>query len=104
MVKRQVVLEPLFHRGRDCVAVKYPYDAELNSIIKNIPGRIYSKTHSCWYFEYAPGMVERLYSIISSDKVEVIFAGFDTAKQMSEDKGAAVKPGPSGRVKLKPLS
>lgn len=44
-----VVAEKIYHRDMHCIALKFPYNAELVSIVKKIDGIKFSKTHACWY-------------------------------------------------------
>ncbi|HMU72210.1 MAG TPA: hypothetical protein PKD93_05705, partial [Ferruginibacter sp.] len=43
-----VVLRPLFHRGRECIALLFEPDKEQNAIVKKLPGVRFTATHSCW--------------------------------------------------------
>ena len=43
-----VVLRPLFHRGRECIALLFEADKELNRVVKKLPGVRFTATHSCW--------------------------------------------------------
>jgi integrase/recombinase XerD len=46
-----VKIENLQHRGKNCLAVHFPFNQQLNTLIKSIPGATFSKTHTCWYIE-----------------------------------------------------
>ena len=49
-----VVLDPLFHRGRECIAVRFSNGRYLNNIIKKIKGITWSQTNKCWYIQLSP--------------------------------------------------
>lgn len=51
MVQRSktVVLKPVKHRGMDCIAMQFPYDATLLPAVRKVPGATFSKTMKCWY-------------------------------------------------------
>jgi integrase/recombinase XerD len=48
-----ITLEKIFHRGESCIAIKGKYNGHLHQIIRSFPGRIYSKTHRCFYCLYS---------------------------------------------------
>jgi hypothetical protein len=41
-----VFLERLFHRGTECIAIRFKKDLDLNAEVKKIPGVKFSKTHN----------------------------------------------------------
>lgn len=47
-----IVLEPLFHRGARCIAIKGRYGREVLSQIKQLPHVRYSSTHRCFYIPF----------------------------------------------------
>ncbi|MBS1681469.1 MAG: tyrosine-type recombinase/integrase [Bacteroidetes bacterium] len=47
--KTTVTLEPLHHRGQDCLALRFPYSKPLVDVVKQIEHIRFSKTHQCWY-------------------------------------------------------
>ncbi len=60
-----IVVTPLHHRGTSCVAVRFPYSAVLNNIVKKIPGITYSKTNKCWYVPKKPDTLSAISSILT---------------------------------------
>lgn len=46
-----IVLDRLFHRGKDCIAIRFKKDFDLIKEVKKIPGVKFSQTHRCWYVE-----------------------------------------------------
>jgi integrase/recombinase XerD len=45
-----VILERIFHRNQDCLAVRFEYDSILVGALKKIPGCKFSITNKCFYF------------------------------------------------------
>jgi site-specific recombinase XerD len=54
--KPTVTLVPLHHRGQDCVAMYFKYNAALIAIVKTL-GATYSVTNKCFYMVQRPGVV-----------------------------------------------
>jgi integrase/recombinase XerD len=46
---KSIILEPLFHRGQESVAIRFGFDPELQNIVSQLPDRRFSKTNRCWY-------------------------------------------------------
>jgi integrase/recombinase XerD len=46
---KQIVLEPLLHRGHERIAIQFEKDKTLQDIIQKQAGALFSKTHRCWY-------------------------------------------------------
>ncbi|HNR72839.1 MAG TPA: site-specific integrase [Cyclobacteriaceae bacterium] len=66
---KPVELTPLWHRDMHCIAIRN-LSNEANRIVRNFPGRKYSKTHGCWYVAYAPATLDLLYQRLS--EVEMV--------------------------------
>lgn len=65
-------LEPLEHRGRNCIAITGPMTSATIGAVRAFPGRLYSKTHGCWYVHYDADTLTRLASEIGRhQQVEV---------------------------------
>lgn len=47
-----ITLRSLFHNEMLCIAVEGRYSTEVHKIIRNFPGRAYSRTHGCYYIIY----------------------------------------------------
>lgn len=47
-----VTLEPLYHRGEECIAIIFSPNKMVSDIIKKLPKAKWSKTHQCWYIPY----------------------------------------------------
>ncbi|MCB0521121.1 MAG: tyrosine-type recombinase/integrase [Saprospiraceae bacterium] len=52
MVKLPATLSPLHHRGAQHIKVEIPNEEEAKNLIRQVPGRKWSKTHGCWYVPY----------------------------------------------------
>lgn len=61
-MKKEILIEPMVHRGALYHALKFPYDAELISLAKKA-GCIYSATHRCWYIENTSERLNQLFEI-----------------------------------------
>jgi integrase/recombinase XerD len=48
-----IILEPLFHRDGNCIAIRGKYDNSVYQAIKTISELKYSKTHRCFYLKYS---------------------------------------------------
>lgn len=48
----KVVLEPIFHKGRRCIALKFTYNFELKEYLKTFQGVYWSRTQRCFYLYY----------------------------------------------------
>ncbi|MFN3840687.1 MAG: site-specific tyrosine recombinase/integron integrase [Cyclobacteriaceae bacterium] len=46
---KTVVLKPAFHRGQQCIAMHFPFDAKLLPRVRSITGSTFSRTMKCWY-------------------------------------------------------
>jgi len=60
MNKLPVSISPLQHRGAQRIKVGCPFDEGIISKIKQIEGRLWSKTHSCWHVPYSPAAYRQL--------------------------------------------
>lgn len=48
---QRITVERLFHKERQCLAMRFPYNKGLITQVKTISGATFSKTHTCWYVE-----------------------------------------------------
>ncbi|GIV37096.1 MAG: integrase [Cyclobacteriaceae bacterium] len=48
-MKTVVTLAPLWHRGKQWVAIRFPFNTKLNGRISGLAYCRYSATHRCWY-------------------------------------------------------
>lgn len=59
-----ITLKNLFHRDKDCIGLFFPYNKELITTVRQIPGATYSKTHTCWYIPQRPGLKEEILNVL----------------------------------------
>lgn len=75
-----VTLVPMFHRGQECIGIKFNYSVRLNNILKCIKGAQWSRSNNCWYLPYSHKNYEILLneisgvSIIDSNEIEEYIA------------------------------
>jgi integrase/recombinase XerD len=60
LAMQTILLNPIYHRGQECLAVCFRRDAALNSITKKIPGAKWSYTHNCWYLPLDPASYQQV--------------------------------------------
>ncbi|MBK6629275.1 MAG: tyrosine-type recombinase/integrase [Flavobacteriales bacterium] len=60
-IDRAVQLEHLVHHARRCIALHFPYDAELIAAAKHAGAR-WSRTHRCWYTPNAPEHIQAIFT------------------------------------------
>lgn len=78
----KVVLEPLFHREKKCIAFKPGADSKSYSIIRSLPGVLYTKTHSRWYLvNDRPSVFNTIFEAFNKEK---IFVDYSALKKGSE--------------------
>ena len=46
---KNVIVERVIHKGVNRVALRFPYDAELISVVKRFPDVRWSKQMNCWH-------------------------------------------------------
>lgn len=69
------MLESLFHRGKPCIAFKPGMNEKSYSIIRSLPGVLYTKTHSRWYVVYdAPSVFNTVFKAFNREKIFVDYA------------------------------
>src|SRR5688572_22705859 len=91
-----IILTPLLHRKKLCIAIRGLLSKEPDSIIRAFPGRLYSATYQCWYIPYSETGLEELMSALGQ---------VDTVKLDNNDlqELPAKLPEPSQEVALPPL-
>lgn len=53
----EILLERVWHRGKDCLAVKFKYDLTVLNILRKIEGGRWSKTHRARLYEHSEKIV-----------------------------------------------
>jgi len=59
---KTVILERLYHRGGNRIALRFDADEELKKYCKQL-GAIYSKTHSCWYIDNHRENMKKIFTV-----------------------------------------
>jgi integrase/recombinase XerD len=63
-----VCLKPLFHRGKENIALYYPNDSSINNAVRRLKDVRWSQTNRCWYVpltDTARGMIEEFLKTIA---------------------------------------
>lgn len=55
-----ITLRPLYHRGKEVIALCTPYEKTLNAAIRKLPGVRWSQTHTVWYAPWGKESYERI--------------------------------------------
>lgn len=48
-----IKLEPLYHRGKENIAVRFSCNKEIEQIVRQMKGASFSRTHHCWYLPFS---------------------------------------------------
>ena len=75
-------LTPLWHRGIFCIAIRNRLNTKAHLIVRNFPGRQYSKTNGCWYVGYSPSTLDLLFQTLSEVCLVTVPIPFDEKKQI----------------------
>jgi integrase/recombinase XerD len=59
-------LEPLQHRGMDCIAIRGQLNPQSDRAIRAFPNRQFSKSNSCWYVHRNERVLEQLFAALSA--------------------------------------
>jgi integrase/recombinase XerD len=57
---KNVIVERIIHDGESRVALRFPYDTELISVVKGLPGVRWSNKMKCWHTPDNPGMISKI--------------------------------------------
>lgn len=79
-------LEPLWHRGNYCIAVRGRINPFSDKIIRSFRGRQFSKTHGCWYVPYSDEVLRVLNQQLSACQPVDIPAAFESSVEPAETK------------------
>lgn len=72
----KVILEPLEHRGTDCIAFKPGLTGRVYKVLRELPGVLFTKTHNRWYVvNDKPEVFEMLLNYFNKEKIFVDYAG-----------------------------
>ena len=60
---QQIKLAPIEHKGNHRLLVQFPYDSKIISILKNIKGTQWSRTHKSWHIDKTPENLKSIYKL-----------------------------------------
>ena len=66
----KVTLKPLYHRGKECIAIHFETNFTLNAAISKNAGAMWSQTNRCWYIPLTKENYNRLSSALAG-KAEI---------------------------------
>jgi site-specific recombinase XerD len=67
-VKAQVKIEPVIHHGEKRIKLIFPYDKELNSLVRQLPGVKYSGSMRCWHIPDNKSVIETEENYLTAEK------------------------------------
>lgn len=71
----KVILEPLFHRAKDCIAFKPGMNGKSYSIIRSLPGVLYTKTHGRWYMiNDKPSVFDIIFQAFNKERIFIDYS------------------------------
>ncbi|MDP1801457.1 MAG: phage integrase N-terminal SAM-like domain-containing protein [Bacteroidota bacterium] len=75
----KILLERLWHKDKDCLAIKFKYDITIFNLLRKIEGGRWSKTHRAWLLDFTQNTVNEVckllnneYSIIFKDDLKEV--------------------------------
>ena len=98
-----ITLMPLYHRGKETMALCALYDKELNAAIRKLPGVKWSQTHKVWYMPWGKASYETIVAAlqplttIDARKLKAYLEKRDAVKQMLEPGHATATGQPAGK-------
>lgn len=88
-----VVLEPLFHRDKKCIAFKPGTDGKTYSIIRSLPGVLYTKTHGRWYVvNDKPSVFDTIFKAFNKEKIFVDYSALKKGNEVASTLPAVAVP------------
>ncbi|HRG09589.1 MAG TPA: hypothetical protein PLJ08_13530 [Cyclobacteriaceae bacterium] len=65
----KVILEPLEHRGANCIAFKPGLTGRVYDVMRKLPGVLFTKTHNRWYVvNDKPAVFDKLFNFFNKEK------------------------------------
>ncbi|MBI1344208.1 MAG: tyrosine-type recombinase/integrase [Terrimonas sp.] len=64
-MKKNVIFEPLFHRGQYQIALRIAKDQIIHNKVRKLEGRKWSITHRCWYLPMEEGVCKKAIAALS---------------------------------------
>ncbi|MBX3241430.1 MAG: tyrosine-type recombinase/integrase [Chitinophagaceae bacterium] len=66
---KQLTLQPITHRGKESICIRFLYDAALQTAIKSIQDIRWSQTHQCWYLPLSQSNLDVLIDVCKGKAV-----------------------------------
>ena len=60
----KIRLENLYHRGENCISIRFDFTNTLIEAVKKIDGWKYSNTHKCFYLKHEHGTLQRILDVL----------------------------------------
>lgn len=89
---QSILLEILEHRGKKRVAIRGRLSQQADALIREFPGRQFSRTHSCWYVDYEAEVVRKLHALLS----EVQYVNLSSELNEAGDQASVLMALPDG--------
>ena len=87
----EVKLFRLFHRGKWRIGMRYSYNPQLNSLVRQVTGARYSGTEKCWYIDNDPARIDELSRLLEG-KAVINSTEIDQATGNRDKMSSAEKP------------
>ncbi len=68
----EILLQRLWHRGKDCLAIKFKYDVTVLNILRKIAGGRWSKTHRAWLYDHSEKIVIEVCELLKNNGLTFI--------------------------------
>jgi integrase/recombinase XerD len=91
MPQNSVILEPLVHRDKHCIAFKPGMSSKVYSVMRSLPGILYTKTHKRWYVvNDTPEVFNTLFQAFNREKIFVDYSAVKKKDFAAESQKVAV--------------
>ncbi len=61
----EILIEHLWHREKDCIAVKFKYEPAIFNLLRKIEGGRWSNTHKAWLLDHDQNMVDKVCKLLN---------------------------------------
>jgi len=61
-MKATIKLKPIIHRGEEQLAIIFPFDKEIDYVIRSLKEIKWTQTHKCWYLPLNKDSFEKIKS------------------------------------------
>ncbi|MBK7711400.1 MAG: tyrosine-type recombinase/integrase [Bacteroidales bacterium] len=79
---KSIIVEKVIHKGEERIALRFPYDTELGTIIRGFVGARWSKTLNCWHIPDNQSTMEKL-ALVFKDRLSLESSAI--SEPLSED-------------------